>query len=145
MQKLLFTTTINAPAEKVWKTLWEDATYRQWSSAFTEGSYALSSWQEGARVHFMAPSGDGIFSEIAKMIPNEHMAFRHLGAMKGGKEQPATEETKAWEGAMETYTLKQNGSSTELIVSIESVEEYASYFEGKFPVALKLVKEISEK
>lgn len=144
MKTLHFSTTINAPAEKVWKTLWEDATYRQWSSAFTEGSYALSSWQEGARVHFMAPSGDGMFSEIAKLVPSEHMAFRHLGMMKGGKEQPATEETKAWEGAMEIYSLKQNGSSTELSVSIDSVEEYASYFEGKFPEALKKVKEISE-
>jgi uncharacterized protein YndB with AHSA1/START domain len=145
MQKLNFSITINASAEKIWKILWEDATYRQWTSVFSEGSYALSTWKEGARVHFMAPSGDGMFSEIAKLVPNQHMAFRHLGTMKNGKEQAPTEETKAWEGAMETYTLKENGSSTELSVSIDSVEDYVAYFEGKFPLALAKVKEIAEK
>ncbi len=27
-----YTIAINAPAEKVWKTLWEDASYRAWTS-----------------------------------------------------------------------------------------------------------------
>ena len=144
MKTLHFTTTINASPEKVWKTLWEDATYRQWTNVFSEGSYALSSWKEGARVHFIGPTGDGMFSEIAKLIPNEHMAFRHLGTMKGGKEQPSTDETKAWEGCMETYTLKNNGGSTELAVSIDSIDEFADYFQDKFPKALEKLKEIAE-
>lgn len=145
MQTLHFSVTINAPAEKIWKVLWEDATYRQWTNVFSEGSYALSSWQEGARVHFIGPSGDGMFSEIAKLVPNEFMAFRHLGTMKGGKEQPHTEETKAWEGCREEYTLKQSGSTTELSVLLDSIDEFKPYFEEKFPLALGKVKEIAEK
>ncbi len=144
MYTLHFSITINAPAEKVWKTLWTDETYRQWTSVFMEGSYALSSWQQGARVHFMAPGGEGMFSEIVKKVPNEQMSFRHLGSMKGGKEQPPTEETKLWEGAREEYTLKQNGASTEVSVLVDSVDEHKRHFEEKFPDALARLKEISE-
>lgn len=144
MKTLEFNISINAPREKVWKVLWEDTTYRQWTSAFHEGSYALSSWKEGARVHFMGPGGDGMFSEIAKLIPNEYMAFRHLGVMKNGKEQPETEETKAWAGAMETYTLKENGSTTELSVSVDVTDTHVNYFNEAFPKALAVVKKISE-
>lgn len=85
-----------------------------------------------------------MFSEIAKLVPNEFMGFRHLGTMKGGKEQPATEETKAWEGCREEYTLKQRGSTTEVSVLLESIDEFKAYFEEKFPLALAKVKEIAE-
>lgn len=144
MQTLEFTTSINASPEKVWKVLWDDTTYRQWTNVFHEGSYALSSWKEGARVHFLGPGGGGMFSEIAKLTPNEYMAFRHLGEMKNGKEQPQTEETKKWEGAMETYTLKGHGDMTDLIVSVDITDDHVSYFKDAFPKALGKVKEISE-
>lgn len=144
MKALSFTTTINAAPEKVWKVLWEDATYRQWTSVFSEGSYALSSWKEGARVHFMASGGNGMFSEITKLIPNEYMEFLHLGEMKNGKEQPETEETKKWAGAKETYTLKQNGNSTELDVSVDITGDHEKYFSEVFPKALERVKQLSE-
>ena len=38
MTKLTFSTTIAAPSELVWRTMLEDATYRNWTSAFQEGS-----------------------------------------------------------------------------------------------------------
>lgn len=144
MKTLTFNITINASPEKVWKTLWDDDTYRKWTSAFHEGSYALSSWKEGARVHFIGPSGDGMYSEIAKLTPNEHMAFRHLGTMKGGKEQPSSEESEKWEGAMETYTLLRDGHSTILHVSLDSADDFVDYFSTTFPKALELLKSIAE-
>lgn len=144
MKTLHFSVTINAPAEKVWKILWDDETYRKWTSAFSEGSYALSSWKEGSRVHFLSPSGDGMYSEIEKLVPNELMLFSHLGMMKGGKEQPETEESKQWAGSKEIYSLKSNGSTTELAVSVDITDDHVKTFEGMFPKALALVKSLSE-
>lgn len=144
MKTLHFSITINSPREKVWKTLWDDATYRQWTSVFSEGSYALSAWKEGSRVHFLSPSGDGMFSEIVKLIPNELMSFRHLGAMKEGKEQPETEETKKWIGAMENYTLSGKDGKTELSVSVDIVDEFVDYMNQTFPKALDKVKALAE-
>ena len=42
MEKLHFSVNINASKEKVWQTLWDDTTYRKWTSAFSETSYAVS-------------------------------------------------------------------------------------------------------
>jgi len=41
MKKIQFSTEINAPKEKVWNVLWDDATYRKWVSVFSEGSKAV--------------------------------------------------------------------------------------------------------
>jgi uncharacterized protein YndB with AHSA1/START domain len=144
MQTLTFKTRINASPEKIWKVLWEDATYRKWTNVFSEGSHAVSDWKEGSRVLFLGPDGGGMFSEIAKLVPNEYIAFRHLGMMKDGKEEPETEETKSWAGAMETYTLKSDGSSTELTATVDIVEQHADHFQDAFPKGLNIVKELSE-
>src|SRR3989337_938248 len=119
MKRLNFSTTINAPKEKVWKVLWDDATYRKWTSAFGEGSYAVSEWKEGSKILFLAPGGDGMFSSIARLVPNEYMSFAHLGVVKEGKEQPADAETEKWSGAMENYTLNETAGTTELTVEID--------------------------
>jgi hypothetical protein len=144
MKTLHYNITINAPAEQVWKALWEDANYRKWTSAFTEGSHAISDWKEGSRIQFLGPDGNGMFSEISKLVPNEYMAFRHLGVIKDGVEQPANDETKGWEGAMETYTLKQHGDVTEVNVSVDTLEEYESHFTDSFPKSLQILKQIAE-
>lgn len=144
MKKLSFIISINASPEKVWNVLWEDATYRQWTNAFSEGSHAISDWKEGSPILFLGPDGGGMFSEIAKLIPNEYMAFRHLGMAKDGKRAPDTEETKGWAGAMETYTLKRNGNATDVTVELDTVEDHAGYFQETFPKALAIAKKIAE-
>ena len=39
--KIKFFNHINAPKEKVWKVLWDDSSYRKWTSVFMEGSYVV--------------------------------------------------------------------------------------------------------
>ena len=58
MKTLNFSININAPKEKKWKTLWDDTTYRQWTRIFSEGSYAVSDWNEGSRVLFLSAEGE---------------------------------------------------------------------------------------
>jgi len=140
MQKLYFSIDIKAQREKVWKVLWEDATYRDWTSVFAEGSHAKSDWKEGGRIEFLDPSGDGMIAVIDKLVPNEFMSFKHLGEIREGKEQPWDEGA----GGMENYTLKENGEYTALTVDLDSPEEYRDMFEDIFPKALERVKELAE-
>ena len=142
--KLEFKASINAPREKVWQILWDDATYRQWTSAFQEGSYAVSDWKEGSKIQFLTPEGDGMYSIIERSETPEYMSFRHLGVMKAGEESPLDEETMRWCGAHENYELKQDGSFTILSVSLESINAYREYFQKTFPKALDIVKSLSE-
>ena len=95
MEKINFATTINAPREKVWKVLWDDASYRNWTSVFTEGSYAKTdNWKEGSKVLFLSPEGDGMVSKVASNKPNKFMSFEHLGVVKNGVEDTESESVK---------------------------------------------------
>lgn len=144
MEKLQFSCEINAPKDKVWSALWNEASYRKWTRVFSEGSYAQSDWQEGSSIRFLSPDGNGIYGTIEKLVPNKVMSFRHLGVIKGGVEQAADEETKKWSGARESYTLAEAGNKTQLTVAMDTVPEHKAYFEETFPKALQLVKELAE-
>lgn len=137
-----FNIQINAPKEIVWQVLWNDDTYRKWTAAFHEGSHAKSDWQEGSKVLFLGPEGDGMYSRIQKMVANEQMIFEHLGEIKGGEEQPQS----SWAGAKESYYLSENNGATELRVELDisGAEAEAQYFRDTFPKALQVVKQISE-
>src|SRR6476620_5813324 len=120
MKKLNFSTHINASKEKVWNTLWNDATSRAWTSAFAEGSYVKTdNWKEGTKVLFLDPDDNGMVSMVAKNKPNEYMSFKHLGEVKKGVEDTGSERMKGWAGAMENYTLKEENGKTILFVEMD--------------------------
>jgi hypothetical protein len=146
MQKIHVSTSINAPKEKVWKVLWDDSSYRKWTSAFMEGSYAeTDNWKEGSKVLFLDGKGSGMVSRVAANRPNEFMSFEHLGMMNDGKEDVSSEKVKEWAGALENYTLKETNGKTELSVDMDVSDEYKDYFIETMPKALEQVKSLSEK
>lgn len=144
MKTLEFTIEINAPKEKIWQSLWEDTSYRDWVSFFCEGSYAKSNWIEGDSIHFLTQNGQGMNSIIEKKIENQYMAFKHISEIKDFEPQPIDEKTSEWSGCMETYELIQNDSSVTLKVLMDTLEKYVEYFENTFSKALERIKELSE-
>jgi uncharacterized protein YndB with AHSA1/START domain len=146
MEKLKLSTTINAPKEKVWNVLWDDASYRAWTSAFAEGSYAKTdNWKEGTKVLFLDPKGSGMVSMVAKNKPNEYMSFKHLGEVINGVEDTTSDRVKAWAGGTENYTLKEENGKTTLAIDMDITEEFKEMMEKMWPKALEKVKELSEK
>ena len=145
MEKIHFETSINAPREKVWKILWDDATYRAWTSVFAEGSWADTDWKKGSKVLFLDGKGSGMVSTIAENIPNEFMSFEHLGEVTDGKEDTVSEKVKQWAGAHENYTLKTVDGGTELVVDMDVAEEFEEMFSEVFPKALNKLKTMAEK
>ena len=146
MEKINFSTSINAPREKVWDILWNDDSYREWTSAFMEGSYAeTDNWKEGSKVLFLAPGRNGMVSTVATNKKNEFMSFKHLGEVKNGVEDTESEKVKSWAGAMENYRLTDENGKTKLEVDMDSTDEFKDYFEKTWPVALEKVKELAEK
>ncbi|MCB0731941.1 MAG: SRPBCC domain-containing protein [Ignavibacteriae bacterium] len=144
MSKEIFKTEINAPKEKVWKILWDDETYRKWTSAFAEGSYMESDWKIGGRTLFLGGEGNGMVSTIDQLKENEIMSFKHLGMIKDGKEDLESEEVKQWAGLLETYILESSENKTQLSVEMDLADDYKDYFLEAFPKALKVVKDLSE-
>ncbi len=145
MQKLTFSTTINAPREHVWRTMLEDATYREWTSPFHEGSYAVTDWKQGSKALFLTPEGDGMVSRIAVHRPNEFLSIEHVGIVKKGMEDRDSEEVKGWAGAHENYSVREVGGGVMLTVEMDVTEEYRKYFEETWPKALAKLKQVSER
>ena len=146
MNKLKFSTVINAPKEKVWSVLFNDGTYRQWASVFAPGSYAETDWKEGSKALFLGEGRSGMVSRIEKNRPYEFLSIRHLGMVKNGIEDTQSDEVKAWGNAIESYELSsaENRDETRLAVEMDSVDEFKDYFEETWPKALDKIKELSE-
>jgi predicted lactoylglutathione lyase len=144
METLEFNIEIEAPKERVWEVLWNDETYRQWTSGFCEGTYAKSDWNEGSKIHFLTPNGEGMNSIIQSKVINEYMAFKHLSDLKNFEEMPINTASQEWTGAMETYRLTQNNTTTVLDVTMDCIEKYADYFKNTFPKSMEIIKELSE-
>lgn len=145
MEKKEFKITIDAPREKVWSILWNDDTYREWTSVFSQGSHAETDWQQGSKVLFLDGKNDGMVSKIAQNRPNEYMSIEHLGEVHNGVEDLESPKVREWAGAHENYTLKTVGNKTELVVDMDINQEFLDYFENIFPQALEKVKSIAEK
>lgn len=144
MKKINFSTQINAPASRVWSTLWNDLSYRAWTTVFHEGSCAESDWQEGSKILFGDGSGNGMTSRIARLIPNQFMSFEHLGEIKDGVEDFETAKMHGWSGALENYTLEEKNGGTALVVEMDADDNFEDYFKDKFPIALAKVKSLAE-
>lgn len=139
MKKLSFEIQISAPPEKVWSVLWDEISYRQWTTAFTEGSFYQGTLEEGSLVKFFDPNNNGMYSRVEKNIPIKEMKFLHLGEIYDGIEVP-----QQWGEATEAYILEENEEGTQLIIKIQTPEEFKEFFEEKFPKALGIIKNLSE-
>jgi uncharacterized protein YndB with AHSA1/START domain len=146
MEKLNFSIDINAPKEKVWEMLWNLDSYKAWTSAFHEGSYAeTDNWKEGTKVLFLGPGGSGgMVSMVAVNRPNEYMSFQHLGEVKDGVEDTTSERVKVWAGSTENYTLKGDNGTTTLLIDMDITPEFKEMFEQMWPKALEKVKALTE-
>src|SRR5262249_18520547 len=140
MEQATYTIQIHAPKERVWRVLLDDATYRQWTSVFQEGSYAETDWNPGSKARFLTPTGEGMFSRIVTHTPSEFLSIEHLGTIKDGQEQPDSEETKQWKGAHENYKVQESGGMSTLMIEMDLTEQYKSYFDETWPKALAKVK-----
>lgn len=128
----------------MWNTLWVDKTYRQWTSAFSENSHAVSDWNEGSKILFLDGKGAGMVSKIAEKRAPEFMSFQHLGEVKNGMEDFQSANAQGWAGSKENYTLVETDGKTELKIEADTIEEYEEMFSDMWPKALDALKKISE-
>jgi hypothetical protein len=145
MERLHFSTSINATRERIWQVLWEEATYPQWTKPFGAGGRAVSDWKQGSRVLFLSAEGDGMFGVLKRVDAPAFMGIEHLGVYKDGHEQPADALSREWSGAKEEYTLTEGPGGTQLAVSVDVSDGEVASFRKMFPEALALVKQLAER
>jgi uncharacterized protein YndB with AHSA1/START domain len=144
MERIKFTTSIDAVPSKVWDVLWSDATYPQWTAGFGENSHLKTDWQEGSKVLFLGADDEGMVSRIVSIRPKEYVSFQHLAAYKNGVETADAEEMKDWAGTHENYMLQQDGQRTLLTLEQEVPVNFVPDFQAFWENALKKIKELAE-
>lgn len=145
INRLQFSTIIKAEKDKIWKALWNDENYREWSSIFDEGShYTVNNWEEGSQILFLSSDKNGIYSIIEKHVPNNVIQFKHIGTVINGQLQPMNEDTKKWSGATEKYSLSQDSGFITLLVEIDILDEHIEFMSEKLPLALEKIKTSAE-
>lgn len=149
MQKLNFKIEINASKEKVWNTMLEDKTYRQWTETFSPGSHYSGNWKKGSKILFLGPNEQGVMGGMVSCIKDnrlyDYISIEHLGVVQDGKEDTTSDAVKQWAGTLENYTFKDHNGKTELIIDMDINDDYKDMFNDMWPKALQKLKEIAEK
>lgn len=146
MKRKTYSTTVNAPKEVVWGSLWGKETFPKWTAPFSPGSRAETNWEEGSKILFLNADNEGMVSRVEKKKENEFMDIRHLGIIdKEGNEDLDSEKVKTWKDAHEIYTLKNvDDGKTELIVDVDVDEEYEEFMDNTWPKAFEELRLLSE-
>ena len=143
MKTLIYNIDINAPVEKVWRTMLEKDTYEMWTTEFTPGSTYEGSWEGGSEIRFVDPAGNGMISEIAENRLHEYISIRHLGMIVKGETE--YEGATEWAPSYENYTFTEADGVTTVKIEMQSMPDYEAVFNDMWPRALMKLKEICER
>ena len=148
MEKLSYSVKITAAVQDVWATMLNDATYREWTSAFNKGSYYEGDWRAGSEIRFLGPdekgSVGGLIATVEENRPNEFISLRFIGQIVDGADDTSNDEAKSFMGAHENYAFNESGGVTTVEVELDSEDEFTAMFNESWPIALAKLKEITE-
>jgi uncharacterized protein YndB with AHSA1/START domain len=142
MKELRFSIEIRAPKAKVWDTLWQDETLREWAGLIDPGTYMIGELKEGGEVQFISAGGYGVTSLVEKVVPGESLLLRHQADTQ---EEGKKEREKEWTGGEESYVLTEKDGATTLDVAFGVPPELEEYFKINYPKALERVKVLAER
>lgn len=149
MERQIFSILISAPKDLVWHTMLDDQTYREWTKAFTPGSYYQGDWQEGSKMLFLGPDPDtgeegGMVSRVKAVRPYDYVSIENLGIVTNGVEDTTSDEARKWTPSLETYSFRETPEGTEVSVEVATADEYKAMFEEMWPKALESLKRLAE-
>jgi hypothetical protein len=143
-KRLQFSIDIAAPTATVFCLMLDSDAYRDWSSAFAQGSYYEGSWQQGQQIRFMSPSGDGMVSVIAEHRKDQFISIRHLGLIAQGVEDTDSPAARAWAPAYENYSFIPTATGTRVVIDQDVTAEFEQYIVDAWPKALARLKALCE-
>ena len=142
MKELQFSIEIEATKEKVWATLWQDSTFREWAGLIDPGTYMVGEIKEGNELQFIsAENGYGVTSLVETLIDGEFLLLRHQADTQ---EVGTKTREPEWTGSSESYELKEHDDHTTLIVTFEVPPQQEEYFTAAYPKALDRLKALAE-
>jgi uncharacterized protein YndB with AHSA1/START domain len=144
--RMKFSIDIKAPKQRVWDAMLGEKTYREWTSAFSPGSYFEGDWNEGSRIRFLGKDENGnLCGMSSRIVANrkfEFVGIEHLSGINNGAEEVAGD--SAWAGAREDYHFSESNGVTTVRIEQDMVPEYEAMFQEMWPNALVKLKALAE-
>ncbi len=146
MKKLESKIDIAASPKKVWDTMLQPETYKEWVNAAWAGSYYKGKWKQGENISFLSANGGGTLATIIKLRPYEFILAKHIAVIKAdGSEDRDSKEAKTWIGTTESYTFIEHDGTTELKTEMNTEPEWEKMLGDSWPKALAKLKAICER
>ncbi len=144
MKDLSFEIDIVAPVARVWDCMLDPLAYRDWTTAFCEGSYFEGSWAQGSRMRFLDPDRNGMDAVVEENRLHQRLALKLVGDLTEGRPTPGS--TIASHPAQEIYEFSATaGGGTHLAVQLRGWDDgFADLMAGLWPKALQRLKALSE-
>ena len=138
-----FSIEIHATRDRVWDTLWNDETFRQWAGLIDPGTYMTGKLDVDNKIQFIsAENGYGVTSLVEQVVANELLVLRHSADTQDNGEN---DREPQWTGGSEQYSLEEKEGVTLLTVEFDVPIELEKEFNANYPKALDKVKELSER
>lgn len=141
MEQVEFSININASREKVWNTLWNDETFRQWADIIDPGTHMVGELKEGAEVQFISGNGYGVSSLVSKLTDNKFLELKHRADTKDNGSNGRDDH---WTGGKESYSLLSEGELVRLRVAFDVPPELVDYFNENYPKAMECIRRLAE-
>ena len=83
-------------------------------------------------------------ARIAENDSGKYVSIEHYGIMEKGVEILEGEKVDSWKGAHENYRFEPTANGTRVTAEVDTVDEYASYFDETWQKELDDLKKICE-
>ena len=145
MNELRFNAEIFAPKKKVWDTMLNLDTYKEWTNAAWPGSTFEGQWKKGSDIRFVGADSSGTLATIIDLEPYQRVVAKHIAILlKGGAEDRTSDDAKRWVGTTERYDFDESNGTTTLNLTIKITPEWEQMMKEGWPLALNKLKEITE-
>lgn len=134
---------IAAPREQVWDVLFTDAYLRTWYAYFSEGSHAVTDWQEGSKAVFTDNTRNGVVGSVLVNKPLEELSVEFEGIVVNDKEIYDGEHALQMKGGRETYRLTEKNGLTHLAIESDMPEKYFEAMSKAWDQALLRIAELA--
>ena len=152
MEKMQFTTSIDAPVATVYNKMIGKETFKQWTSVFNptsdyEGGDMEGNWTKGSKVLFVGTDKQGkrggMVGYIRENQQNEYVSIEYVGILDDDNEITEGPVAQDWQG-FENYTFDSHNGSTTVTVDVDVNDQMIDYFKKTYPKALDKLKSLCE-
>ncbi len=151
MESQQFSIQVHASAVVVWQTMFDDTTYRQWTSVFNPDSYFEGDWLPGSEIRFLGSNPDGAYGGLTGMFgvitenrPYEFVLIEYQGQIVNDVDDTTSREARQLIGARESYSLDEVDGVTTVTVAVDTADTYAELFGELWPQGLAKLKDLAE-